>query len=341
MTDFTLRISLDASGVQSGANKIRDGLEGVSKSAKRSANATNQARNSLGKFTKQATTTNNVLKTLRRTAIGAFAGFSAFRAGQEFIRLSDQFTQFNNRLQLVTSSQEELETVQAELIRQAKSSFVSLSSQAEVFQRVSRGAGEFGFSQQQALQATDALAKAVRLSGVDAQSAASALVQLGQGIAAGALRGQELNSVLEQTPRVAQAIADALEVSVGQLKVLGEEGAISVEKLIPGLIEQIDQLDSEIEKLTPTVDEAFTNLATTLTVVVGDFNAATGTTEAFSGAIKFIEGLLPSVASSLLSVAENLRQFWGNPSSGRLTLPVSLGLPSAILRRTSSRIRSP
>jgi tape measure domain-containing protein len=303
MAEFNLQIGIDAAGARRGAKEVNDALGSVGDTSKKTERGMKGAR-------REARSLGNQFRSLRRLASGAIAAFAGFTLGRQFIQLSDQFTQFNNRLQLVTSSSEELATVQAELIRQSKSSFVSLQAQAQVFQRVSKGAGEFGFSQQDALKATDALAKAVRLSGVDAASASSALVQLGQGIAAGALRGQELNSVLEQTPRVAQAIADAMGVSIGQLRALGEQGAISVERLIPGLIEQLDKLDEETAKLTPTVAEAFQNLQTELQVAVGDFNAATGATEAFSSVIRGLEALLPAIAGAALTVAENLRQIF-------------------------------
>lgn len=292
MTQFNLQIGIDSSAARKGASEVQralDGIRGGTTSANRNLKRTEKNVKSLG----------TQLSSLKRIAIGAFAAFAGFRAGREFIQLSDQYTQVENRLRLVTGSAEELVTVQSELVRQAKESFVSLEAQAQVFQRVAKGAGEFGFSQVQALQASEALAKAVRLSGVEAASANSALIQLGQGIAAGALRGQELNSVLEQTPRVAEAIADALGVGVGELKALGEAGDISVQKLIPGLIEQLAKLDAETKKLTPTFNEAFTNLRTSLTVAAGDFAAVTGVTESFSGVITTLaEDVVPALADA-------------------------------------------
>lgn len=300
MAEFNLQIGIDAKGARRGANEVKSALNGISQGGRK-------ADKQLVKTEKNVDRLGKSLGRLKRLAITAFASFGAFRAGREFIELSDQYTQIENRLRLVTSSSEELSSVQAELVRQSKESFISLESQAQVFQRVSKGAGEFGFTQNQALQATEALAKAVRLSGVDAQSASSALIQLGQGIAAGALRGQELNSVLEQTPRVADALADALGVSVGQLKALGEAGSISVERIIPGLIEQLDKLNEETKKLTPTFDEITTNIRTDFLTEVGAFNKATQLVEGFGNGLRDVaEAAVPALFDQLAVLASGL-----------------------------------
>lgn len=305
MAEFNLQIGIDAAGSQRGANQIRGALNSIEKN-------TRGADKGIKRIDKSARTLGNTMRTLKRIAATTFAAFAGFRAGRQFIQLSDQFTQIRNRMRLVTTTGDELNVVQAELVRQSKQSFISLSAQAQVFQRVSKGAGEFGFTQIDALKATDALAKAVRLSGVDAASANSALVQLGQGIAAGALRGQELNSVLEQTPRVADALADALGVAVGQLKAMGEAGEITVDKIIPGLIAQLAKLDAETKKLTPTFDEITTNIQTDFLTNIGAFNEATGAVEGFGkglrdlaeDAVPFLFDQLAVLATTFLTVAD-------------------------------------
>ena len=312
MAEFNLQIGIDASDARRGGEQVKRSFRDIMRSARQSSRALKQPRDELGRFQKKAKSTIPTINALKRSLGGLFAGIGVAALGREIIQASDAFTQVENRLRLVTSSEQELTQVQAELIRQSKESFVALESQVQVFQRVSKGAGEFGFTQTQALQATEALAKAVRLSGVDAQSASSALVQLGQGIAAGALRGQELNSVLEQTPRVADAIADALGVPVGKLKELGEAGAISVDKIIPGLIAQLGKLDEETKKLSPTFDEITTNIKTDFQTNAGIFNQVTGAVAGFgkglndvaSSAIPAFFDALATLASSFITVSE-------------------------------------
>ena len=74
----------------------------------------------------------------------------------------------------------------------------------------------------------------------------AALMQLGQALGSGALRGDELNSIIEQAPRLANAIADSFGVPIGQLKDLGKEGKLTSKELAQGLLKQADKIQKRI-----------------------------------------------------------------------------------------------
>ena len=284
-----IEAGIDASRAEAGARSFINALDRMNKQAGRTARSTQKIQKSSDGLARS-------FRTLGRVA----AGLGVALGFREVIQFADSMTQLNNRLKLVTKSDEELISVQAELIRQSKQAFVSLDAQAEVFQRVAVGAGALGLSTREALQATEAISLAVRLSGVAAETARNALVQLGQGFAAGTLRGEELNSVIENTPALADAIAKSLGVTRGALKSMGEEGKLVASKIIPGLIDQIDELKARTALLDPTVDEAFTNLKTSLTVAIGDLNEVTGFATGFGRAINSVakaveENLVPSL----------------------------------------------
>ena len=75
-----------------------------------------------------------------------------------------------------------------------------------------------GGEQKDALTVTESISQALRLSGASATEAQSSLLQFGQALAAGVLRGEEFNSVVENSPRLAQALADGLNVPIGRLR---------------------------------------------------------------------------------------------------------------------------
>lgn len=233
---------------------------------------------------------------------GALATLGVGLGIREFFQLSDAFTQVNNRLRLVTRAGDEFSTVQARLLKQAKDNFVAFESQAEVFQRVAKGAGEVGLSTEAALKATEAVALAIRLSGVSAEAARNAVIQFGQGLAAGAIRGDELRSVLEQTPALAQALATALGTTVGQLRKFGEAGKITTAAIIPGLGKQLDELRERAALLTPTFSQAFENLRTSLVIAVGDFNAVSDSAGTFTSVIQDVAESVEIVLPKALGI---------------------------------------
>ena len=311
-----LELGIDARRARAGANAFNQQLDRVRRNTTRTDRATRRAAGGFDAFGKTA-----------RIAGLALASIGVGLSIGQFVQLSDTFTTVNNRLKLVTSSAEEFASVQAEIVRQANANFQALDAQAELFQRVAKGAGQAGFSTREALAATDAVAKAIRLSGVSAQAAEAAITQFGQGLASGALRGDELRSVLEQTPRLATALADALGVPVGRLRELGQEGAIVTEKIIPGLIEQSAQLDRELADFAPTIDEGFTRLRNGLVTAVGDFNDVSGVAGGFGDVLADIAKVVEEdLAGSLIFLQSNFGQIFDFVREGASGLVLSFDL---------------
>ena len=87
--------------------------------------------------------------------------------------------------------------------------------------------------------------------GTTAAEAAGAFTQLTQALGSGVLRGQELNSILEQSPGIARAIASELNTSVGKLKEFGEQGKINSEVVLRALVRVRNE---GINRLTESMD---------------------------------------------------------------------------------------
>ncbi|MBN6345382.1 tape measure protein, partial [Escherichia coli] len=117
----------------------------------------------------------------------------------------------------------------------AQRTYQSLDATAQVYQRFADNADRLGLSQQKVAELTETVSKAVAISGASATAAQAALTQFGQALASGQLRGEELNSVMEQTPALAKAIADGMGVSVGELRKKAQDGEMTIEKVIQAL----------------------------------------------------------------------------------------------------------
>lgn len=158
---------------------------------------------------------------------------------QEFARqtiaMMDGYTELQNRMRLVTNSQLEMAAATETVFDIALRTNQSLGSTSEVYQRFAKNAQRLGISQSDVAELTETVAKTVAMSGASAASAQASLMQFGQAMAAGQLRGEELNSVMEQTPALAQAIADGLGVSVGALRDMGKNGKLEISKIIDAL----------------------------------------------------------------------------------------------------------
>jgi tape measure domain-containing protein len=228
------------------------------------------------------------------------AGFSTAYLVREASKLSDEFTRMNNRLAVVARSSGDLEHVQRRLMQIAQEARVDVSATADIYSRYAFALKDAGVTTNEVLQFTEALSKAVVISGASSSEAAGALLQLSQGLAAGVLRGQELNSVMEQMPIVADAIARQLGVTTGQLKKMGEQGLITRDIVVNAVNNSLTELNEKFGKVAPTIEQGFTQLGNSTLEFVGRLSEATGVGNALAEA-------LGSVAGSIAKANEELK----------------------------------
>ena len=216
---------------------------------------------------------------------GAFAAVGTSIVVKQFFDLLDVSTQINNRLKLVTDSTYALGLAQQQLFEVSQKSRVGFDQTVDLYSRLARSSEELGLTQSELVDITETISQAITISGASAQAADAALMQLGQGIASGTLRGEELNSVLEQTPRLAQAIADGIGVSIGQLRALGAEGALTSETVVKAIQSQQGGVRTEFGKTSATVSQSMTVITNSLTKLVSKIDESAGVSNTFANAL--------------------------------------------------------
>lgn len=276
---------------------IRIGLQG----AREVDEGLARIRGGMDRMGSAATTLRNAMGGLA----GAFAGVVSVR---EFVQAADSITELQNRLKLATGGAQQAAQAYSALYDIAQRSRTGFVELGQTFSTITTAASALGVSQDRLLRVTEAIGNAVTISGSSAQAAQAALMQLGQGLASGTLRGEELNSVMEQTPRLAQALADGLGVSRGELRKLGEQGAITAEQVIKALESQADMLSGEVKNATLTVGQAMTQLQNSVVRLVGDADKASGATTMLASSIGAVADQLDalrqnSAAMDVLRVA--------------------------------------
>jgi tape measure domain-containing protein len=232
-------------------------------------------------------------------ALGTVVGTVATRA---FVQMADSVTVLKNRLTLATGSIQQAEAAYGALFQIAQRSRQSFTELGGTFASISRATQELGISQGRLLRVTEAIGNAIAISGGSAASAQAALIQLSQGFASGTLRGEELNSVMEQTPRLAKAIADGLGVSVGKLRELGQEGKLSSAAVLGALEAQSRVLSSEVQNSSTTVAQASQVAQNSLTSLVGEIDRVTGVSGFMAGAIIAASEALTDITQALRGV---------------------------------------
>lgn len=202
--------------------------------------------------------------------------------------LADEWSGVEARIGLATDSIEDQRKALLRLYDSAQASGQDYLATGDLFTSVSRNRKELGLQLDQSLQLTDTIGKLLTIGGGSAGSQQAALTQLGQALGSGVLRGDELNSILEQAPRLAQAVADSFGVSVGQLRKLGQEGRLTSKELADGLLKLGKDIDAEFDRMPKTFGRGATLIRNAWGRMIWQLNRASAASEGFYAVSKLI-----------------------------------------------------
>ncbi|MCL6243266.1 tape measure protein [Acinetobacter sp. ANC 7200] len=208
----------------------------------------------------------------------------------------DAYTGMQNRLKLVTESQEQLNLAMSDTFSIAQKSYQSWDSVIQVYQRFSDNAKTLKIDMSKTAELTETVSKAVAISGASTQAAEAALTQFGQALASGTLRGEELNSILEQTPALAKAIAQGMGITVGQLRSVAAEGKITGEVLADALTKSKKSVDELFAKTDITIGQSIQLLSNEVTKFTGEAGEASGAATTLASGIQVLANNLDAIA---------------------------------------------
>lgn len=287
-----LVLEVDSRSAEQRVNETRQALQKLEAEGLKTPGAMSAAAESIGKVgdnakstTPQLSVAERQFKMLSSAAVGLGGALAAAFSVQKIAQASQQYADLTNRLRLVTEGSAQLARAQDDVFRAAQNSRQSLEVTASVYQRIAQNGKALGISMAEVAKITETVTKSVAMSGASAASADAALVQFGQALASGTLRGEELNSILEQTPALAQTIARGLGVTIGQLRAMGAEGQLTAEKVIGALSGQKDAVDKLAATMQVTSSQAMTAFANSLTSTIGKLDQATGASNTFANSV--------------------------------------------------------
>ncbi|VVM37988.1 hypothetical protein PS631_00131 [Pseudomonas fluorescens] len=278
-----LAVTIDSRDAQRDAKSMTKGLNEMEAAGNRVDPAMRKAGASMDDMGQKASSSGSKLKGLEgqtgrliSSVSGLAAPLAAAFSAAKIAAAAEQYTNLTNRLRLVTEGSEQLAYAQQSVYEIAQNARQPLEATAQVYQRIAQNGRQLGLSFADVASVTETVAKTVALSGASTQAADAAMVQFGQALASGTLRGDELNSILEQTPALAQAIARGLGVTIGQLRALGSEGKLTSEAIVKALQDQKEQVDQLSSSLNITVSQAITAFNNSLVATVGRLDEAAG-----------------------------------------------------------------
>ena len=234
------------------------------------------------------------LGALQRNAVALFGVTQGAQLVGDLGRMADEYTNLAARVRLAVGEGDAFEAGMTDIRETANETGSALESVGELYVTLNRATKELQISQSEVAALTDTISKSFLVSGSSAQAADAAITQLAQGLQSGVLRGDEFNSVMEQSPRLAQALADSLKVTRGELRKMAEEGELTTEVIVNALQDQSAAIAQEAEKIPDTIGRALQRVNNEFMLAVGEIDQAAGVSA--------------TVAEALSSVAANMDQ---------------------------------
>ncbi len=245
------------------------------------------------------------LALLRNAYIGLQAAMGAINSAKGLAQTADDMSNLQARIKLAVGEGELFDKMWSRVSETAQRTSSSLEATGTLFARLMTAGKDAGLSAEaaaeQALAITETVNQATQLSGASAEASNAAITQLIQGLQSGVLRGDEFNSVMEQAPRLARALADGLGVTVGKLRAMAEEGKLSSEVVIGALKSQAKTLQQEFGSLPATIGRSVQNLSTAWSLFVSETDKANKASQRIAGVIDLLSanlGTLMEVAAA-------------------------------------------
>ncbi|WP_455647945.1 phage tail tape measure protein, partial [Lonepinella koalarum] len=236
-----------------------------------------QANSSLRGLQNQAGQTERAVASLERMVgnLKALLGLGFGVAGiNSLIQMADKMKSLNNQIKFVTNSTNEYNQVQRQLFSIAQNTRASFEATATLYTRSARALKDYGYSQQQVLNFTETLNKAMAVGGVGAQEQASALLQLSQALGSGRLQGDEFRSISETAPIILDTVAEYMGKSRAEVKQLATEGKITSQVLFDAMSGASKKISEQFDTMPLTFGQAMQQMQNSVLKWVSDMDTA-------------------------------------------------------------------
>jgi tape measure domain-containing protein len=205
------------------------------------------------------------LFSLSKVAIGVFSGIAL----NAVTKYADAFSSIQNQIRQTTKTTEDLTQRTAELLDVANRSRIEFAATAELYTQLNLSTENLNLSTGELLRLTETIGKSFAVSGKSAAESAGAIRQLGQAFSAGALRGDEFNSIAEGAPEIMRALQRSLELTQGELRDFAATGGITAEILVTALGEAAEVIDDKMSKAVKTFAQSTQEANNNMTAFIG------------------------------------------------------------------------
>ncbi|HIA8330486.1 TPA: tape measure protein [Klebsiella pneumoniae] len=273
-------------------------------------------------------TTRAVNNTERSMSIlsGVAVALAAALSAKQISEYADAWATVNNKLANSLRPNEQLADVTERVFNITQQTRSSLDATASLYARLERATRQYGTSADDLAKLTTIINQGFVVSGATAQEAENAIIQLSQGLASGALRGEEFNSVNEQGNRLIVALADSMGVSIGEMRNMAAQGKLTTDVVVNGLLSQGAVIGKEFANTTTTISQALQVAGNNVTKFFGENSTVKTGAAIFNDAVVTASENIGVLSAALTAAAAIM----GSRYVGALTMSAASQIQSAL-----------
>ncbi|HCT2371192.1 TPA: tape measure protein [Enterobacter cloacae] len=289
-------VDMDTARLLQGRRDIDDALNGLNGSMGRLEAGLNRTERSLSSI-------EGTMSSLTGVAKALIAALSVQQVGAYAQAWQDLSNKLANAVRDSVPPFETLADVTERVFDISQNTRSGLDATATLYARLERSTRSYGVSVEDITRLTTIINQGFVVSGSTAEEASNAIIQLAQGLASGALRGDEFNSVNEQGNRLMIALADSMNVSIGALRNMAAEGKLTTEVIVNGLLSQGDKIGQEFAKTTATISQSLEIANNNITKFFGENATVKTGVKIFSDSVISLSENLDALSTTLTIVA--------------------------------------
>ena len=249
--------------------------------------------------TRAVNNTERSMSSLSGVAVALAAALSVKQVSE----YADAWATVNNKLSNSLRPNEQLADVTERVFNITQQTRSSLDATASLYARLERATRQYGTSAGDLAKLTTIINQGFVVSGATAQEAENAIIQLSQGLASGALRGEEFNSVNEQGNRLIVALADSMGVSIGEMRNMAAQGKLTTDVVVNGLLSQGAVIGKEFANTTTTISQALEVAGNNITKFFGENSTVKTSAGIFNDAVVTASENIGLLSGALTAVA--------------------------------------
>lgn len=257
-------------------------------------------------------TSNELVDTVKRLALA----YLSMQSVQKVLDVSDELTmttarldQMNQAFNEINGTATETDTIVKQIYASAQNARGSFGDMAAVVAKFGNNARDAFASQDEVIAFANLIQKQMTIAGASTQEASNAMLQLSQALGSGVLRGDELNSIFEQAPNLIQSIADYLDVPIGKIREMAQDGQLTADTVKAAIFSSADDINAKFEAMPMTWGQVWTSFQNSALMAfqpVLDKVNELANNDQFQGFVENAIGLLAQLAVYVLDFFNTL-----------------------------------